>query len=187
MNWLFIHVPRTAGSWLRDQIGVGCAKEHATHAPYRLHEANQDLADVFTFSIVRNPFERLVSLWALQVAQAPFDEWVKEIHGYWPVCSGPFSHKVHSAVGTIRFNLLWPQTFWLRTFRGIVGVDYLVRYERLMEDMQTVSERTGITIEAKPRIGKSDHMPFDMYYDDATRERVAEMYEDDLTELGYGC
>ena len=69
---IFIHIPRTGGtaskhavSFIRDSYAEYTG-EHYTYLGCKkyLESVNSKISNYFTFSIIRNPLERLVSLWS---------------------------------------------------------------------------------------------------------------------------
>ena len=70
---LFVHIPKTAGTsinsyltknylnaWYMD-TKMKIDPRLFQHAPFYLYEENIDLQDVFTFTVVRNPYTRAFS------------------------------------------------------------------------------------------------------------------------------
>ena len=69
---IFVHVPRTGGTAAKHAVPfikmsyANYLGEHYTYMGYEkyLGSVNSKLSNYFTFSIIRNPLERLVSLWS---------------------------------------------------------------------------------------------------------------------------
>ena len=69
---IFVHVPRTGGTASKHAVPfikmsyANYLGEHYTYMGYEkyLGSVNSKLSNYFTFSIIRNPLERLVSLWS---------------------------------------------------------------------------------------------------------------------------
>lgn len=131
----------------------------------------------FKFCVIRNPFDRLVSLW-----------WMNE-PGRNPALLA--AARADLAVARAAFST-WITTRWrvptirrIYSIGGRVCVEQLVRYERLTEDLRAVCARLGIEDDPAqlPRL-KSDVRqrpePFADYYTQAARARVERALKDEL-------
>jgi hypothetical protein len=58
--------------------------------------------------------------------------------------------------------------------------------ENFLHDVNVVREKLGLeAVEALPRHNKSSHGHYSDYYDDQSRDRVAELYAMDIEAFGY--
>ena len=124
----------------------------------------------FSFAIERNPWDAVVSLY------------------HWKYRSsepGDFAEYVASeAVETFA-------TKNQRIYRldGRVAVDRVLRYESLAEELATVWSELGLPGSPDLPHAKAGSRPrgasYRSYYDDASRERVAELFAAPIAELGY--
>jgi hypothetical protein len=72
------------------------------------------------------------------------------------------------------------------TASGGRRVDFVGRVENFVHDVNVVREKVGLErVEELPRANKSSHGHYSDYYDDQTRDRVAELYAMDIEEFGY--
>jgi len=128
-----------------------------------------------TFAVVRNPFDRLVSLycWGFQWCYpSTFKEFVRE------VCKGTYTD-YHG----VRYK---PQWEWLTDAQGIMRVQHLVRYERLQEDFPVLLKTLGLPpMKLLKTNAASKRTAYRDYYDAESRRWVEEHYKVDLQRLGY--
>ena len=198
--FIFVHIPRTGGTSIesalcRHLLGksiheVSCEeaelwklpKPGNVHQHYRL-EAYQNVygmdvvQDAFVFSIVRNPWELVVSeiLYFRKYHSGVFrgDSWESRFKEY-------FS----------RSTPLWGHDFspQLTYIRGLAGreCDFVGRFDTLQNDFKHVCSSIGI-----PRLELGRALPSDVavnyseIYDDESRWLVAERYYADIAEFGF--
>jgi hypothetical protein len=203
-NAVFIWIPKTAGSslWmfltqfhcpkLRSPFEVKygfCQRGWVTFG----HQSYQELvhhgyvsqaydASAFTFSFVRNPYARAVSLFF----------YFKEMEWIHPNLSFKtflyiLKDRTISAIGLYHikdFSQCNPQVEWLLDEHGRIFVDFVGRVEHLPQDFSALAKRLGITGEL-PHLNRTAHDHYLDYYDEESRNIVQELYGRDFDLLGY--
>ena len=134
----------------------------------------------FKFSFVRNPWDRLVSCWKNKIVEVgyagmknrhmSFDTFVIMVtEGQWKSY-----HDIHWAPQTMCF----PHKL----------VDFVGKFENLQEDFNIICDKIGITCEQLPHVNKTkleSSRHYTEYYNDETRQLVAEKYKKDIMLFGY--
>jgi chondroitin 4-sulfotransferase 11 len=207
---IFVHIPKTAGTSIEAVLGMHGDKRDIGIVPYynqtvdceRLYgrqmqhltaqgirnTLNDDrvFGSYFKFTVVRNPWDRLVSTlawsdqkWARgeELAVADFDRTLRQI--YAAICGRrgretPLSLPPH----------LHPQCSYLRDAQEGLLVDFVARYENLQADWEVIGSKLGVSATLPVRM-KSHHRHYREYYSSDTRGMVAEMYAPDVTTLRY--
>ena len=122
--------------------------------------------EYFKFAFIRNPWDRVVS-WFKYYGYEMDSEWLS------------------------RSNLEdYPKFFWYNQsewlFEGSsLIVNYIGRFENLQQDFDTVCDKIGIDRQPLPHKNATNHKHYTEYYDDETREIVAEKYAKDIDYFGY--
>jgi len=198
-KFVYIHVPKTGGtsvsaalqrwslprnrarsaSWLR---WVGLPKDHRR---FRF-EKHGSLASVervlppelfrsyFKFSIVRNPWERLVSDYCavLQDASTRRHARVRRLNGFDEYLRREAPRALRS-----QFELLADSS-------GALGLDFVARFESLEQGFRSICQRLGIEAEL-PHENRHDHGDYRCYYDAAARDFVRARWARDVEAFGY--
>lgn len=135
------------------------------------------------FALVRNPFDRAVSLYSfLRDAnrlsrRLDFRGFVRRIHDRTVPDIGLYKERGLSFCN--------PQSRWLVDDDGVC-VDLLGRVEEMSSFTRELSERLGLELQAPPHENRSDRATsYRDYYDRETREAVASLYREDLERFGY--
>ena len=192
-KFVFVHIPKTAGQSLYENLGgwsrvyprgfkksLRKYKQHFTMSEYLEHGylKIEKLGLYFKFSIVRNPYERILSefKYAQQIYtkfnNSSFNRFVKRDWG---------NSRRHS---TIKQHIR-PQYEFLYNDNGKCLVDFIGRFENLQQDFNIICDNIGIPHQLLPHQNKSKHKHYTEYYDDETRQIVAEKYAKDIEYFGY--
>lgn len=142
---------------------------------------------VFRFTFVRHPLDRLVSCWADMIRQAPPDDTLT-INPYLRVWLGaPFGEFARQALARPPYQMnmhFRPQCMQLFSRHGQFLVDHVYQFEKLQEGWGELQRRfDGLPDLSHER--KSEHEPWQSYYDDELRQLAARVYRQDLEAFGY--
>jgi chondroitin 4-sulfotransferase 11 len=205
LKCIFVHIPRTGGTSIETALGVfgdwrsentqtmfglisspslthdiksTAFLQHLTGAQLR-HLLPQQFEPYFRFSIVRNPWERMVSIYGnmdTHMAESAkdagrsftgtsFDEFIERTEG--------FQH-VH----------LTPQHDFIFDSAGKCLVDFIGRFETLQSDFTTICAKLGIE-RALSHKNNSAHDDYRKYYSEASRKIIERRYGEDIERLHY--
>ncbi|MGY8768835.1 MAG: sulfotransferase family 2 domain-containing protein [Pirellulales bacterium] len=202
-NFLFIHIPKTAGKSVRNALlpvtenpknylanrllelikirvnhyGPYRGKRfrsHSTAALVRKHIPQEVYDSFFKFAFVRNPWDALVSQYHF-VSSSTNNKRHKQVKG-------------KSFEQFVRWWLNRPekarQKHYVTDAQGNCIVDFVGRFESLAEDTNYILDLLGVEGHL-PHIGPSKHRDYRTYYTDELAEFVGDQLADDAQFFGY--
>lgn len=170
LKFVFIHVPKTGGMSIRKSLGVS-PKNLGPIPPGERYEFIHmtatmaqtylpDWEDHNSAAFVRNPWDRMVSMWA----QLPKDRW-------------SFDDFLESDL--IHDCFLRPQVDYLD------GIKFIGRFEQLEDDYVIMCNIAGLVPHHLAYENRSEHRKYRDYYTDRTRDIVGDRYHQDIERFGY--
>lgn len=179
---IFIHIPKTAGTSVERAFGVRQGQPGGGH---RLPAAyGEHWREYFTFCIVRNPWDRIVSAFFSELKKVP--EGFKVLL---PGCNGKlFEYRAdfHGFVMELlpqlsKLNIAFkPQTCWLH------GAEYdrILRFESLdagWADLPTDVKPKGVL----PQHNVSRHRAYEEYYSADIVSVVSHIYREEIEQFRF--
>ena len=190
-KFIFIHIPKTGGTSieLTFKKRIKGSHKHLTLFDYE-NELKTEIEKYFVFSVIRNPWDRLVSYWKYRQGKphAPIDGKLNEFDKWLKFISSLDLNNLNGK--TARGNIpdfrmgLDLQFNSLLNKKNEINVN-LIRFENLQEDFNTICDKIGIPQQQLPHKNATKHKHYTEYYDDETREIVAEKYAKDIENFGY--
>ena len=189
MKPLFIHIPKTAGQSIHKALGM----KNQPHRPLWRRKS----ADVrFVFSVVRNPYDRAVSLF----------HWYRDLH------KADRKRTPHNAAmnmlarGCEDVNEFWTRFFpegtlqYQRRYTPMMAtqlsylsdkgagkvslnVNRILRFESLKEDWAALSR--DIRLRPLPHVNKSNHRDWQEELSEESRAVIAKLYAVDFEAFKY--
>ena len=189
-KFVFIHIPKTAGTsiWSATKQKVEKITHNIRRKGYRyLKEYETENID-FSFAFVRNPWDRLVSAFKYLNAGGVYEgdrvDREKYLRNYGEAFS-PFVKGLSS--NNLIFNQMHfkPQYEWICDDNENILVDFIGKFENLQEDFNVVCDKIEIPRQKLPHSNKAKHKHYTEYYNDETRQIIAEKYAKDIEYFGY--
>jgi len=185
---IFIHVPKCAGQSIRNTLFENLVPGHINVYTYQLIFPKRVFDSYFKFTFVRNPWDRLVSAYLFMKsggAHKKDQDWAKQHLSAYP----DFESFIKQ--GLIKKEIQdWPhfrpQIKFLTKQNGELGVDFIGRIENIQADMKYIQDRLNIHKELL-YINKTEAKNEDYrnYYSPESRDLVAAVYQEDITQFGY--
>ncbi|WP_097804821.1 sulfotransferase family 2 domain-containing protein [Pelagimonas varians] len=203
-QFIFVHIPKTGGTSMafaleerahRDDILIGNTPKarkrrarvermqakgrmwkHASLSDLDGAFGPQEFKRMFCFTLVRNPWDRVVSYYhwlrdqkfdhpAVQIAKAlNFEDFL-------------FHRLTQSSL------IAWP---YGRYMRDVDGVEYghFLRLEHLENDIAPLEQHLGFALDL-PHVNQSDRAGYHGYYTDETQALVGRLCAEDVARFGY--
>ena len=193
-KFLFVHLSRTGGTSLINLLFRHCqdlrpiTPQHSSYL--RAQEVlGAELASFYTFAVVRNPWDRLHSWFALlsrQAGQAP-EAIADPAHRYWQGFDSFLAlwlDKQRDHAGRLVPEL--SQSAQLSNADGALAVDHIARFENYAAEIHALCERFGWQIDALTRANvgpKREH--YRHYYTAFGAQLVADRLSEDIAQFGY--
>jgi len=144
----------------------------------------------FKYAIIRNPYDRLVSCWknktSIKFAKNSPESIFRKATGcsfknfIYMLIENRFKCPIKEGGPILDDRHLMPQVNFIPK-----SLDFIGRFESLQNDFDIVCDKIGIPRQQLPHINKTNHKHYTEYYDDETRQIVAEKYAKDIEYFGY--
>jgi hypothetical protein len=205
-SFVFVHIPKTGGTSVTEALRAAAIKlalvgpsTPEQRDTWRIKDAwlhhilGADLQRLmgatawercFRFAFVRNPWDRLVSIYHFHRSLAASG---KDFRGNWPewpeiaarmAATGNFGEWIKTGI------YARPQLDWVADRDGRLLVEFVGRFEQIERDFAHVQHRIGVTAPL-PHLLRTEHRPYREYYDSETQGLVARHYRRDIDAFGY--
>lgn len=176
--YIFIHVPKTAGSSITRALNIG---EHCCHEPLSKYPSYL-LKNVFSFTFVRNPYDRIFSAY----------NYLSQMRGNDADNAFASEHlSRYKNFNTFIKDFKKSETLqqWLH-FRSVFDfidgpIDFIGKYENLQHDFNVVCNIIGLPHTTLNHINSSAHGHYSQYYNSSSKKIVEKIFCRELDEFDY--
>ena len=194
-KFLFSHINKCGGTAVDTVLVKYCDKfleEHTDIPVDKLYKSlnqtkhqdmrqmiNNETKDYFKFAFVRNPWDKLVSVFYYRRRR------------YGQYTSLNFRHFIKYKIKTLKVDRMLNrdsdalQYNWLCDLSGKLVTDFVGKLENFQQDFDVVCDKIAIPQQKLPHLNKTKHKHYTEYYDEETKQIVAEKYAKDIEYFGY--
>ena len=174
------------GEWIHSVMNAEGFYQHDPAAEVRRKLDPTIWGDYLKFTIIRNPWDRVVSLYSWEARNKPELKPQKSFVHRLGVPFNEFAETKKAFAQFVKGEWKTNDRFYL--IDGEVCVDFVIRYERLESDLQELCGRLGLPRVELPRLKSGMRQAghrYSEYYDQETREIVARAHANDVRHFGY--
>ena len=190
LGCIFIHIPKCAGNAVQKSLFGEVVFGHQTIRQYQVALPKVTYQNAWKFTIVRDPFERVVSAWRFLKAgglhKHDADYFAENLSRY-----ASFDHFVNDWLvyqdldqcGCTHFKT---QLHYLRNLRGEVAMDSIIKLSDLSDEYPELRNRLGgdeLKVHNKTKGEDIDYRKF--YNSNETLKNISMIYAEDIQELSY--
>lgn len=182
-KYIFVHIPKTAGASIANKL----KKDGSTRALSKVHPSVSELCRnystkrFFYFSFVRNPWDRVYSLYNFRKFKfysmpqnrnrefRSFREFILKSNEKWHYIMNPRT----------------PQTYWI-TLRNEIIPEFIGRFETLNSDLEILSSHINVSFDNLKHVHKTKRSTiYQNMYDDETKEFIEYYHKSDIEMFNY--
>jgi hypothetical protein len=174
------------GEWLHNAMNADGFSQHDSAAEIRRKVGSEAWDAYFKFSIARNPWDRVVSNFSWEARNKPALRPVKRWYHRLGAPYDEFQETKRLFHGFVAGEWTTNDRFYVAD--GALCVDFVMRYERLADDLAEVCRHIGVPPVELPHLKsglRKAGRRYADYYDDSSRAIVAERHHHDLRLFGY--
>jgi hypothetical protein len=186
LECIFIHIPKCAGVSINKSLFGNLGGGHLTLKDYRFIFGKKKFDGYFKFTIVRNPWDRVVSAFhflkkgGMNYADK---EWAdNNLSNYKDFDT--FIKKWLNKENIFKYHHFRPQYHYICLKKNKIGVDFVGYIENINSDFEYISNKINIGTKLR-QTNQSPRENYVKYYSEETKDIVANVYKDDIKLLGY--
>jgi chondroitin 4-sulfotransferase 11 len=178
LGLIFVHITRTGGTSIETALAgqdwwqISPHTKHLSARQIRIQAGEEKWAKYFKFSLVRNPWDRVVSMFATgwwmsddrqPDAEAAFEFFIQNL--------APHPHEMYSSL----------------MYSDIINenLDMTIRYEALQQGFDMVCEAINKPTMLLGRAEARERLHYSTYYTDTTRRLVGKLFKKDIEDYQY--
>ena len=189
-KFIFIHIAKCGGCSIANLTHSNAFQDKGVftgHWPLaKIYDKYPESKGYFTFTFVRNPWSRLVSGYSMWKNMGSDHKWYKYDKVEIDLCnSNSFKNFLYAIKTGFIKHKPHIHPYIGHYFNQPSDIDFIGKIENFQEDFEIVCDKIEIAQQQLPHSNKSKHEHYTEYYDDETREIVAERYSKDIEYFGY--
>ena len=190
LKCVFIHIPKCAGSSINidlklESIGFSGHSPASCHFDYINHE-------YFSFTFIRNPYDRLVSAYKYFKKLAPGHRWYKRNSIIADSASNMdfeefANHVTDFQKLMVRQDGSFESGIHFQPFSYFLDdeIEYIGRFETIQHDYFSIRSRLNLPIKSLPKTNSTQNRNYKELYTEKTKHIVYNIYKEDIKKYNY--
>lgn len=191
---IFVHNQKTAGasvtSFLKNNVSdvMDILSIHAYASEGINFLGVEKWKEYYSFGFVRNPWSRLAS-WYTMIVERPEIE--NALWNYVRNNSTNFDEFLHNCTNAVVTDIGGEKSFlknqidYFTDESNVVSVSFIGKFESLEKDFSTVLDAVGISNHDLPVSNTTEKKDYRAFYNEGTKQLVAERFKKDIDYFGY--
>ena len=179
-----IMVRRPSEDW---HNSFGVRYMHASANELKKYMGNKKYSKYFKFASIRNPWERLISIYFWGFPHMPINK-INKKHflSDWAPHSNQFECHIPRLKKTFRRSVC-PAEYFLLDDNGEMIVDHVFFSKDIRENLKTIEEKLNLEKLqlSKRNYNKSNHLHYSHYYDNELKEMVEYYYDWEIKKFNF--
>jgi len=175
---IFVHIIKTGGISIATALDMDKKQCHFYASDIKQLVGEKRWNDYFTFTFVRNPWDKIVSQYHYNGEKFCKRHCGRMLN---------FEEYVKLLIANDRiYTTFTPQNLpYIIDGSDDVMVDFIGRFENLEEDFAYICRRLDIVDVKLPQLNISKHKHYSEFYNNETREIIAEKFRKDIKHFNY--
>ncbi len=183
---VFIHIPKTAGYSIREGIFNG-----NYNGPV-FETIPEDWEQYFSFTFVRNPYDRIISAWKMFSNGMLNSKWS---YNNQPPLAGisledflkiatdnSIDHNSRNTIESVLRHHTLPQ---IDPYHCFNKAKYIGKFENLEDDFSIIADKIGLKNYSFAHLNKTNRKSYKEYFNDDSYDLVTNHYQEDLVKFNY--
>jgi len=181
---IMIHINKTAGTSINVALGFK-TKTHLTSRQLIIKLGKERFEEAFTFSFVRNPWDRVISQHKYELKAVSSRESFKATNFQdWLIKF--YKNRKPEYFSNIKPVMFYTQSDWLKNFDNSIDLNFIGKFENIESDFKKLCDMLGVKRKL-PHLNKSkrDENSYRKYYNTETKDIVTRFFEEDIENFQY--
>jgi len=188
---IYVHISKTAGTSMHRYLKeIGDIKHDTSHRTLKkILDLDPKYQNYRKFSIVRNPWDRILSLYTYHKSRKArdfllhrnnleFNNWIKIIY------KPEYKHLTHHNLN-VQLIHLGNQYDWLTDHGNKICMDFILRFENINKDFDEFTEKFNLPKQKFPHRNQSKHKHYTEIYNNESIDIVSKFCKKDIEYFKY--
>jgi hypothetical protein len=188
LKCIFIHIPKCAGSSINQQLKLDSVG-FSGHSPASYHS---EYKDYFSFTFVRNPYDRIVSAYKYFRKLKPGHRWYKRNSIISDAANdmefNDFAHHINDFMKLMkREEGSFESGIHFQPFHYFIDqpIDFVGRFENIQQDYFKILSHLKLSIKPLRKTNSTNNSDYRRLYMEDSKREVYNIYEEDINKYKY--